>query len=134
MQKRARLLIMSLTIFCTCSCNAQDIRFNEPPQVSEMVGAWVRYNRTNPGLSGWRVQLVSSTDRVKVEEGKARFLQLYPDVPADWVHEKPYYKLRAGAFHTRLEAAAFVQTLRNDYPGAYPAQDRNIHPRDFLSF
>ena len=83
-------------------------------------------------MEGWRVQLLSSTDRQGVEAGKSRFLNLYPTVPADWVHEKPYYKLRVGAFRTRQEALSFVMELKDAFPGAYPAKDPNIHPRDFL--
>ncbi len=125
-------VLANVLLLVACGCLAQEVQINEPPRVADLVEQWVRANRANPQMAGWRVQLVSSTDRTRVEEEKVRFLRLYPDVPADWVHEKPYYKLRAGAFHTRLEAAAFLQTLQDDYPGAYPAQDRNIHPRDFI--
>ena len=70
--------------------------------------------------------------RSKVEAGKARFLTPFPDIPADWVHEKPYYKLRAGAFRSRQEAQALIDDLKTYYPGAYTTQDSRIHVRDFL--
>lgn len=88
-------------------------------------------NRSDPRIEGWRVQIMASTDRTQVEEGRNRFRQLYPEVAADWIQEKPYYKLRVGAFRSKLEALAFGSTLV-EYPGAYPAKDSNIHPRDFL--
>lgn len=125
-------VLANALLLAACSCLAQQVLINEPPGVSGLMEQWVRTNRANAKVEGWRVQLVSSTDRTRVEAEKVRFLRLHPDVPADWVHEKPYYKLRAGAFHTRLEAAAFLQTLHDDFPGAYPARDRNIHPRDFI--
>jgi hypothetical protein len=76
---------------------------------------------------------MSTTDGQKIEAAKDQFRQMFPDVPADWVHERPYYKLRVGAFRSRSEALAFISdTLRDSYPGAYPAQDDNIHPHDFL--
>ncbi|MEO6037476.1 MAG: SPOR domain-containing protein [Saprospiraceae bacterium] len=110
---------------------AQEIQLNEDPKVAALQRNWVNANRTNPRVDGWRVQIIASTDRTQVEEGRNRFRQLYPDVVADWVQEKPYYKLRVGAFRSKLEALAFGSRLV-EYPGAYPARDANIHPRDFL--
>lgn len=114
------------------SLSAQDMQVSEDPAVGQLFQAWVRSNRVNTRLSGWRVQLLSTTDRTMVEDRKTRFRLQYPDIPADWIHEKPYYKLRAGAFTNKLEAQAFAATLRDAWPGAYPAKDNAIHPRDFL--
>ena len=110
---------------------AQEIQLNEPPQVAGLMSSWVNHNRANPRIEGWRVQIMSSTDRVQIEEGRTRFRTIYPEIPAEWIHEKPYYKLRAGAFRTKQEALAFITNLI-EFPGAYPAKDANIHPRDFL--
>lgn len=110
---------------------AQEIQLNEDPKITQLQRNWVNVNRSNPRIDGWRVQIMASTDRLQVEEGRNRFRQLYPEVTADLIQEKPYYKLRVGAFRTKLEALAFVPTLV-EYSGAYPARDSNIHPRDFL--
>lgn len=105
---------------------------NEEKTIVPLFQVWIRNNREHPRVSGWRVQIMSTTDRKQVEEGRNRFRMDYPEVPAEWLHEKPYYKLRVGAFRTRLEALALIALLRDTYPGAYPAKDPNIHPRDFL--
>jgi len=110
---------------------AQEIQLNEDPKITQLQRNWVNANRSTPRIEGWRIQLMASTDRTQVEEGRNRFRQLYPEVAADWIQEKPYYKLRVGAFRSKLEALGFMSTLV-EYPGAYPAKDANIHPRDFL--
>ncbi len=110
---------------------AQEVQLNEDPKVSQLVRNWTNSNRSNPRVNGWRVQIMATTDRQQVEDARNRFRTQYPDVPAEWAHEKPYYKLRVGAFRNKLEAQAFLATL-TDYAGAYPAKDANIHPRDFL--
>ena len=112
--------------------NAQEIQLNADPAIEQMVKTWVSQNRVNPRVEGWRLQILSTTDRQRVETGKIQFLNLYPAIPADWVHEKPYYKLRVGAFLTRQEAMSFLAEIKDGYPGAYPAKDPNIHPRNFL--
>jgi hypothetical protein len=110
---------------------AQEIQLNEDPKIAQLFRNWTNNNRSNPQVEGWRVQIMATTDRKQVEDARNRFRAQYTDVPAEWTHEKPYYKLRVGAFRSRLEAQAFLATL-TDYTGAYPAKDANIHPRDFL--
>lgn len=119
-------------LLLSVGCRGQEMHINEPPRLSTMMDSWITLNRQKPDLTGWRVQLISTTDRMQVENGKELFQRKYPDIPVDWVHERPYYKLQAGAFHTRLEALTLVDALRMAYPGAYPAKNSNIHPREFI--
>ena len=110
---------------------AQEVQINEAPDVSRVMKSWVNTNRTETRIDGWRVQIMASTNRVLVEDGRTRFRSEYPYVAASSVQEQPYYKLRVGAFRTKQEALTFISTL-SGWPGAYPAKDPNIHPRDFL--
>jgi SPOR domain len=110
---------------------SQEIQINEDPKVTALVKIWINNNRVNPQVEGWRAQVMAGTDRQQVEDGRNRFRTLYPDVPADWKHEPPYYKLRVGAFRSKQEALVFIAGL-TDFPGAYPTRDVGIHPRDFL--
>ena len=114
------------------AAEAQNVQVNMDPAIEQLIRTWTAQNRANPRLDGWRIQIMSSTDRQRVEASKAQFLGQYTGIPADWVHEKPYYKLRVGAFLTRQEAMSFLLQLQYTYPDAYPTRDTNIHPRDFL--
>ena len=127
-----RVLIAVLIGFGSFSrVAAQEVQINETPAVAELYKTWTNQNRTNPHMEGWRVQIMASTDRPQVEEGRLRFRTAYPEVHAEMVHEKPYYKLKVGAFKSRLEALAFIATIP-EFAGAYPSKDSQIHPRDFL--
>jgi len=110
---------------------AQEVQLNEDPKVAQVMKVWVNANRSIPRIDGWRVQIMASTDRTQVEQGRNRFRSEYPDIAANAVQEQPYYKLRVGAFRTKQEALIFITQL-SGWPGAYPAKDANIHPRDFL--
>lgn len=121
-----------LFFLCFSSAIAQEVQINEDPAVTDLFQAWTNDNRSNPGIDGWRLQVVASPDRQQVEQAELRFKTIFPDVPAAWVHEKPYYKLRVGAFRNRFEAQAFIPAISDEFPGAYPAKDPVIHPRDFL--
>lgn len=130
-----RSLLLSVFAFVALlqTSRAQEVQYQEEPGVSQLMRLWINQNRATPRVEGWRIQIMASTDRQQVEDAKTRFKVLYPETPADWIHEKPYYKLRVGAFRTRQEAMAFLSNLP-EYAGAYPAKDANIHPRDFLQF
>lgn len=110
---------------------AQEVQINEEPKVTQLMKNWVNANRSNPRIEGWRVQIMASTDRTQADQGRNRFRTEYPEVAATVVQEQPYYKLRVGAFRSKQEALAFINTLTG-WAGAYPAKDANIHPRDFL--
>lgn len=133
MGKNRIIAIFIFLIFCCRFASAQEVQINAPEGVTAMFDAWTNNNRANPFVEGWRVQLMSSTDRQSVEDARSRFRALFPSIPAEWIHEKPYYKLRVGAFRTRMEALSFISTtIEGIYTGAYPARDVKIHPRDFL--
>ncbi|MBN8680836.1 MAG: SPOR domain-containing protein [Chitinophagales bacterium] len=133
MSSTYRIAGIAALLWCwVCAgAQAQDVQVQEEPRVSELIRVWVADNRANPKIEGWRVQIMASTDRRQVEDGRTRFRVEYPEVSATVVQEQPYYKLRVGAFRSRQEALAFIRVLEG-WPGAYPAIDNNIHPRDFL--
>ena len=112
---------------------AQEIQINEGPEIGEMMRTWSANNFKNAKVEGWRVQILSTTDRQQAESAKLKASYEFPDQIVDWTNEKPYYKLRVGACRTRTEALGLVQLLKDFYPNAYPAKDTGIHPRDFLS-
>ena len=65
------------------------------------------------------VQILATTDRVRLETVETDFKVNYPNIPVDWVHTKPYYKLRAGAFETKQEAERLRYTLSRQFEGVY---------------
>jgi hypothetical protein len=131
MIKYSFVLLFFLLVFS--GLNAQQVQINEEPAIAEMMSIWTKNNSDRPKVAGWRVQILSSTDRKQIEDGKIRFVGLYPSIQADWVQEKPYYKLRVGAFTSKLEALAMMLEIKDEYPGAYSVQDANIRPRELLS-
>jgi cell division protein FtsN len=128
-------MIKNVVIWVLLSCvyplSAQEVQVNEEPKIAQLTKTWASNNRANPRIDGWRVQIMASTDRQQVEAARTKFRTENPEVAAEWTLEKPYYKLRVGAFRNKQEALAFIATL-DGWPGAYPAKDANIHPRDFL--
>ncbi|MFN4079739.1 MAG: SPOR domain-containing protein [Saprospiraceae bacterium] len=131
---KKRLILTALFATVAIGASAQELQINEEPAIGALMDRWTRQNRSGATVSGWRVQLAAATERNQAEQGKLRFLSVYPNVPADWTHEKPYYKLRAGAFRSRAEAQAFAAEVQQLFPGAFPARENAIPARDFVNF
>lgn len=121
-------------VFITQIAVAQGtVKVTEEPEISNLMDRFLAINESTFTVDGWRIQLLATADRSKVENAKRRFQTLYPNIYVDWTHSKPYYKLRAGAFGSKLEATRMLYVLKKDYPTAYPAKDNTIRPIDLLN-
>ena len=124
------ILVLSTALFVS----AQSIQIKEAPSIAQLMNKFVEINKATVSVDGWRIQILATTDRFKMENAKQQFQYRYPNIVVNWVHEKPYYKLRVGAFDSKLEATRMLYILKRDYPGAYPAKDRNIRPQELAGY
>ena len=62
-------------------------------------------------MPGYRLMLLSSSDRKKVMDLRSKLLQLYPDQKLYSVFQTPYIKLKMGNFLLREEAEAMQKQL-----------------------
>ncbi len=67
-------------------------------------------------MPGFRIQVVSSTDRTMVYGVKAQLYQRFPTQKQYVVAQAPFFKLRFGNFTTRKEAESFKKLLSSSYP------------------
>ena len=91
------------------------------PQIDSLIArraALVKASRKS-GVSGFRVQIFSSTERKVVHSEQAKFKALYPNIRSYISYSIPYYKLRVGDFRTRLEAQKLINKLERRYEGLF---------------
>lgn len=127
-------ILFALLIFCfagALSTQAQ-VLIDERGVIPQMMQRYVEINKAIAMMEGWRIQITATTDRAKMTDEQRRFQYRYPNISIDWTHEPPYYKVRAGAFATRLEALRLLSVVRRDYPSAYPVKDKNIRPAELI--
>ena len=114
--KRIVSVLLGILIFCIAS--TAQVQITEDPAVASLVQRHMDQNRMSTTISGWRIQLLATTDRRKVENEESKFIQRYPLTQVNWVHSKPYYKLKAGAFANRLDATRLLKEFKKYYPSA----------------
>lgn len=117
-----QILLITLCGLSILSAQAQRegiVSLDEQPKVTALMNQWVAQNRTNTLVDGYRIQLLATTDRTKMEQEFARFRQFYPTIPVNWTNERPYYKIVAGAFPDKLSASRLLNRIQRDYQDAY---------------
>ena len=129
-----RLIVLAIFLFSGFATAQAQVSVNEPTDVTQLMERFVQINKQNAQVSGWRIQLLATTDRNRLESSVNTFQYRYPNIPLDWVHEPPYFKLRAGAYPNKLEAMRMREILKNDYPSAYVARDDAIQPSELVGF
>ena len=121
-----------LVFFAVQTTYAQNVTIEEEPVITEMMEHFVNVNKSKEFVDGWRVQILATTDRQKLENARTAFSYRYPSITSNWEHSKPYYKLRAGAFSSKLETLRLLYLLKTEYPGAYLVKDSKIKPEELV--
>ena len=113
--------------------NAQgQVAYDEEPGITLLMQKFIVANKSKETIDGWRVQILATTDRAKMETVKRSFLNKYAGHTATAKFDAPYYKLRVGAFRTKLEAEHLRYLIARDHPTAYVARDGEIKITEFF--
>ncbi len=80
---------------------------------------------TSSGLyKGYRIQLLSTTNRDEANKIKGDVLTKFTDQKAYLTYHSPYFKVRVGNFIKKEDAEKFRQQLNKYYPqGVYVVED-----------
>ena len=126
------IILLLFALGAWTSMEAQNVLIEEDAPIGQMMDRFTELNKARSTVTGWRIQIMATPDRQRLENVKQSFQYRYPSIPVDWVHSAPYYKLRAGAFATKLEALRLKYILEQDYPGIYLVKDDAITPRELI--
>ncbi len=124
------LFILVVCVFIGNTSFSQ-VEVKEDFPIDMMMRRYAEINNSKQTVSGWRIQIMAKTERQAIEQAKESFITEFPGVAVDWTHSKPYYRLRAGAFQTKLEAVKMAQQIKKKYPGAFPVK-ASIFKRELL--
>lgn len=103
--------------------NHSNAQLIEEPQIAALMDRWKSYNLDHQEVSGWRIQILASTDRRQMESIRRSFENRYPEYPIVFMHNEPFYHLKVGAFLTMQKTQAFLRKMQHDYPQAIPVTD-----------
>lgn len=127
------LLLVTVLQGQVSQVNRGDLRLNESQSISELQDLRKMANRQkNRTVTAWSVQLLVTRDRYEVIGQEADFKRRYREMHVNWEYDNPYYRLTAGAFFRKVEAAALLHEISELYPNAYIVKNNSVKPTDFL--
>lgn len=121
---RNLLAIVVMLPFLSLDLSGQGIAITEHGSIRTVMNQYISQNQNNPMIEGWRIQIISTDDRRKMESFKAKFESLYPRMYINWEHRNPWYLVKVGAFKTKLELQGFIHQLKDEFPQAIPIKDQ----------
>ena len=124
---RKGILSILLVFLAFVIVHAQGVTISEEPTITKMMEVYKGINKAVTAeqvIDGFRIQLMATTDRRKVDQIMSAFSNRYAGVPVTWSQAQPYYRVRVGAFINRDGASKYLQTIKRDYPDAYIVTDK----------
>ena len=93
------------------------------PKVNQMMDEFTATNKSENTIKGWRIQIITTNNRRKMETARSKFSSMYPDVDVKWNHVAPYYRVKVGAYENKMQLMGFLLELKEDFPGVIPVMD-----------
>lgn len=93
------------------------------PKVNQMMDQFTTTNKSESTIKGWRIQIITTNNRRKMESARSKFSSMYPDIDVKWNHVAPYYRVKVGAYETKMQLMGFLLELKEEFPGVIPVMD-----------
>lgn len=118
--------IIALIIICSTSwlTGFTQSVIHEEPAVSRTMDMFVAQAQTLEFIDGWRIQLINTDDRRRMESARSKFGAQFPYIKMTWEHVQPYYQIKVGAYRNKMALEGFLRELKAEFPRAIPVRDR----------
>ncbi len=90
-----------------------DLLVKKQAQINEVTTRDARRN-----VSGYRLQVINTSDRSAAIAAKTKVYQLFPELKAYLLYQAPYFRLRVGNFTDRDDAEDYRKTLSREFPNS----------------
>ena len=124
------LLLIGM-LFLNVVSGQGNVTVNTSPAIDQMMDKFTNTNRAETSIKGWRIQIITTDDRRKMEAARGKFSGLYPDGEVKWNHVAPYYRVKVGAYENKMQLMGFLLELKRDFPGVIPVMD-NIRKSELV--
>ncbi|MEM9544519.1 MAG: SPOR domain-containing protein [Bacteroidota bacterium] len=109
------------------------VNVNASATISQMMDQFTSTNKAENTIKGWRIQIITTNNRRKMEAARSKFLSMYPDIDVIWNHVAPYYRVKVGAYETKMQLMGFLLELKEEFPGVIPVMD-NVNKSELIGY
>jgi len=124
------VMLFSL-LLCLQMSGQGTVNVNTSATITQMMDKFTSTNKEQSKIKGWRIQIITTNDRRKMETARGKFSTMYPDIEVKWNHVAPYYRVKVGAYENKMQLMGFLLELKKDFPGVIPVMD-NINKSELV--
>ena len=129
-----KYVILISSLFASLQSFGQgQVNVNTSTTITQMMDQFTSTNKAEETIKGWRIQIITTNDRRKMETAKSKFASMHPDVKLKWNHVAPYYRVKVGAYENKMQLMGFLLELKHRFPGVIPVMD-NIRKSELVGF
>jgi len=110
-----------------------EVTVNTSATIAQMMDQFTSTNKAEETIKGWRIQIITTNDRRKMETARRKFASMHPDVNVKWNHVAPYYRVKVGAYEDKMQLMGFLLELKNSFPGVIPVMD-NVRKSELVGY
>jgi len=104
----------------------QDMRIND------LLYNHIEQNKRKEGVPGYRIRIYSdlgNTARDESQDIKARFYELFPEIPIYREYDSPYFKVYVGDYRTKIDALDDFKEIKRHFNRAFIVPDKINYPK-----
>lgn len=129
-----KYIVLLFSFILSIQISAQgEVNVETSPTISKMMDDFTSKNKSEKSIKGWRIQIITTNDRRKMESAISKFSSMYPDVDLKWNHVAPYYRVKVGAYENKMQLMGFLLELKDDFPGVIPVMD-NVKKTELIGY
>lgn len=128
-----KYLVLFLFLFLGFSINSKagendtlkigEVEYQYPAKLDTLIDNFIAGNKEKQFYLGYRIQLIAGPNRQSVLKFKSDFYKDFPDKRPVLVYQQPNFKLRIGAYRTKIEAYKEMVIINKKFPNAFLIQD-----------
>lgn len=121
------LVFFSLNLLAQTDTNS--IVVHKDPRIDNLIRKQIEINEfttrdARSRVPGYRILVMSTNDRTKAVNAKAKLYQEFPELSPYLMYQQPFFKLKVGDFKTREEAEEYLSAVQRYFPtGVYIVRD-----------
>lgn len=107
--------------------NAGAVYIDKDFRIDELLETHIYYNRRQGGIPGYRIRIFSDLGthaRGDSELAKAKFFELFPEIPVYLEYDNPYFKVYAGDYRTKHDALLDFKRIKRYFQAAFIVPDK----------
>lgn len=128
-----KLIYLFLLLFTANAVLAQEadsgsVKVISDPRIDKIVERRADFFQLDSTNQGYRIQILSITDRKEAMLELENFQLKHPEIPIYLKYDSPNFKLRVGDFPDKIEAHYWFVKLKEEYPQLFLVPDK-VNPK-----